>query len=306
MNSLRTFSIIIPTYNRLAGLVACLRGIAALDYPRSHIQVVVVNDGGTEIPQELVAAWKREFAFLLLNQENRGAGAARNLGARHALNAWLAFTDDDCVPAADWLMRFASRSASEPEAVLGGETRNGLPDNVYAAASQCLVSFLLDYYHRGTAPRSQVPFFTANNLALSRRVFDQVGGFDPALRVAEERDFCERLTRAGFGLRYVPEARVEHFRPMNFNSFWQQHASYGKGAFYYQRNRSAAGANNLGLEPVGFYARMLAYPLRYAPHVAGSVVGLVAISQLANVFGFFQESFRARRSVNSLSAQKSL
>jgi GT2 family glycosyltransferase len=225
MKVARTFSVIVPTHNRIPALVECMRGITALAYPREQFQVIVVNDGGAEIPKSLAAAWKSELDLVLLKQENRGSGPARNLGARHAVNDWLAFTDDDCVPAPDWLRRFADASASAPDAALGGETRNGLPENIYAAASQCLISFLLDYYHRGTEKRSQVSFFPANNLALTRRVFEQVGGFDDTIRYAEERDLCERLVVAGFSMRYVPEARVDHFRPMKFKSFLHEHRS---------------------------------------------------------------------------------
>src|SRR6187401_2334687 len=107
MNIPPDFSIIIPTHNRIPQLSECLRGVSALDCPREKMQVVVVNDGGTEIPKAQVMDWQRELDFAVLTQTHRGPSAARNLGARHARNLWLVFTDDDCVPERDWLKQFA-------------------------------------------------------------------------------------------------------------------------------------------------------------------------------------------------------
>lgn len=306
MNPLRTFSIILPTYNRISLLEACVRGIAALDYPRSNFQVIIVNDGGVDVPPKLVSGWQKELDLVLLNQENRGPSAARNLAVCHARNEWLAFIDDDCIPRRGWLMQLAAALAAGPDAVIGGKTFNGLEHNIYSEASQYLLSFLMDYYHGGGIATAQPSFFPSNNLAMSRRTFEQVGGFDEQMLVSEERDLCRRLLAAGHCLRYVPEAEVEHYRPMNLKMFWGQHVFYGNGAYYYHANRESESVRGVHPEPLSFYSRMLLYPFKHSRQHAVRVMALIALSQTANAFGFFQESFRARRAHNSLSAQKSL
>ena len=40
-----SFSIIIPTYNRPRQLAVCLEALQKLDYSRSHLEVIVVDDG---------------------------------------------------------------------------------------------------------------------------------------------------------------------------------------------------------------------------------------------------------------------
>ena len=50
-------------------------------------------------------------------------------------------------------------------------------------------------------------------LLLRREAFDQLGGLDERFFLyAEDVDLCRRLARAGWHLRYVPEARVQHRR----------------------------------------------------------------------------------------------
>ena len=288
------FSIVIPTHNRTALLTNCLRGIAAIEYPRAQFQVIVVNDGGAPIPEALTREWKDEFELCVLIQKNRGAGAARNAGAARARYEWLAFTDDDCVPTRDWLSELARAAAAHPNAALGGETCNGLRENVHAEASECLALFLREYYHRRKSNPSQVEFFASNNFALPLRIFDAIGGFDERFRHAEDRDLCARLRTSGCALHDVPMARVVHSRAMNLVEFWGQHEANGAGAYDYHQNRARHGAHDLRLEPFEFYRRMMEYPGHYAPRTASQLRILIALSQAANAFGFLRQTVRAR------------
>lgn len=64
-----------------------------------------------------------------------------------------------------------------------------------------------------------VPNLPGSFLMTRRRVLEAVGGFDPRFHLYfEDTDWCRRLARAGFGLRYVPAAEVVHF----FNQSAQQ------------------------------------------------------------------------------------
>jgi cellulose synthase/poly-beta-1,6-N-acetylglucosamine synthase-like glycosyltransferase len=289
----RRISVIIPTLNRHKLLRSSLCGLADQSFPHSAFQVVVVNDGGAEIPSEVINEWDGVLNLKVLNQANRGQSAARNFGAFQAEHDWLAFLDDDCVPAPDWLVHFADAFGREPEAVLGGETLNGLRGNAHSDASQCLMLYLYEYYHRLEGKHSQRAYFTSNNLALSAYAFRGIGGFDETMRFAEDRDLCARLTSAGYKLAAIPEARVLHYRALDFKSFWRQHQSYGGGAYHYYQNRMRAGAKDFRMEPFRFYAGMLQYPATYAPNNRGRLTALITLSQFANAFGFLRALIRA-------------
>ncbi len=49
------FSIIVPTYNRLRQLSACVQSLTCLDYPRDRFEVIVVDDGSKTPPKAVVA-----------------------------------------------------------------------------------------------------------------------------------------------------------------------------------------------------------------------------------------------------------
>lgn len=295
MKSAGTFSIIVPTYNRVSALRECLQGIVALAFPRTQFQVIVVNDGGTTIPVEMQESLRSELDVDFYSQGNRGPAAARNFGAARAGGDWLVFTDDDCIPLSGWLTELARAAENAGNNVLGGSVVNGVADNPNAEASQMLFSYLYRYYHCSDKRRSQYPFFTSNNLALRRAVFDEIGGFDPSLRNAEDRELCARVQATGLNLQYVPAARVVHSRPMSLGEFWRLHTSYGRGGFEYYRRQQARGVTKFQPEGLGFYTELLLYPWRQSSrHDAVRLSALLALSQFANAFGFF----RAVRSAN--------
>ena len=88
-------SVIIPAYNTAAFIAASLESVFAQTL--SDFEVIVINDGSpdtTELEQVLAHYLGR---IIYLKQENRGPGAARNLGIRQARGEYIAFLDsDDC------------------------------------------------------------------------------------------------------------------------------------------------------------------------------------------------------------------
>jgi hypothetical protein len=82
--------------------------LGAQDYPRDQFEVLVVDDGSVRSMNGLMDSLRHRLNVTLLKKAHSGSAAARNYGAGHALGLYLAFTDDDCMPAPDWLGRFAS------------------------------------------------------------------------------------------------------------------------------------------------------------------------------------------------------
>ncbi|MFQ5436566.1 MAG: glycosyltransferase family 2 protein, partial [Anaerolineae bacterium] len=257
-----TFSIIIPTYNRPQKLERCLLACTQLVYPPQRFEVIVVNDGGERPLTALITRFAAKILVRLLNQKNQGPAAARNAGAAAAQGAYLAFIDDDCVPAPGWLTGFADGWGGETAVALGGKTVNAYAENRYAAASQLLIDYLYAYYNQPAGT-----FFTSNNLAVPRTLFEEVGGFDPAMPLAagEDREFCDRWRHVGYALRYVPAAVVMHYHWLGGASFWRQHFNYGRGAWQFHQIRARRRERPLQVEPFSFYRELLLFPFSQRP-----------------------------------------
>jgi glycosyltransferase involved in cell wall biosynthesis len=289
-----TFSIIIPTYRRPEALRRCLGAVAALDYPRERFEVVVVDDGSPTPPRAVIRELSQTLPLRLLEQRNAGPASARNHGAAHAVGRYLAFTDDDCLPAPQWLASLERELTAAPRAAIGGHIENALASDAYASASQMLVEYLYEYYHvEGAKGR----FFTTSNFALPRSAFAVLGGFDTTfpLAAAEDREFCERWVAHGYELRFAEDAVVYHAHLLSFGSFWRQHFGYGRGAVFLHRARQARGNGAVRLEPLRFYANLVRYPMRRGVRrVTLRDSALMMLSQLAYGSGYYWERLRQR------------
>jgi len=275
------FSVIIPTRNRPGPLRECLAALSRQEFPRDQFEVIVVDDG-SEPPLKEVPGIK------LLRQLRAGPAAARNTGAAHARGRWLAFTDDDCQPAADWLTVLAGRLTERPEHLFGGAVVNILTGNPYAAASQQLINYLFSYYN---ADPGQPRFFTSNNMAVAAAVFRAVGGFDTGLprAAAEDRELCDRWLHQCRPMAFVPDAIVRHAHTLTFRRFWCQHFNYGRGAHYFHFTRARRNGSPLRVEPWRFYAGLLRYPFTVAAIRPRRQATLLFVAQAANALGYFIE-----------------
>lgn len=294
------FSIVIPSRDRPKQLDCCLESISRLETPRDQFEVIVVDDGSREPYDAILARHAGQLAVRLLRRDGGGGpGQARNAGAAVARGRFLALTDDDCMPAPDWLTRLGEALRRHPAAIAGGRTVNSLTQNVYAEASQTLLAYLYAYYHADGNP---MRFFASCNFALSAELFTQSGGFAPRFRLAggEDRDFCDRWITAGRPTVYVPDAVVHHAHALSLAGFLRQHYTYGRGAWHYHQARAERGREPVPVEPLRFLAGMLNYPFRQTDLRRPLAVSLlIAGSVVMNVLGYFRERFASARGANT-------
>lgn len=282
-------SVIVPTYCRPALLRRCLRHLAEQNYPRDRFEVIVVDDGSGKAPVNAVAEVCDRLAATLLVQRHAGPGAARNTGARLASGKYLAFTDDDCTPAPDWLAGLAASWSRYPEAGVGGRTINLLPLNLRATASQVIVDFAYDFYNKAV---QDARFFASNNLAFPAAPFREISGFDESFLWSEDREICDRWRQAEHKLVFAPEAVIYHGHDLDWPGFWRQHFHYGRGAFRYHRSRECRGTGRLRDE-MGFHAHL---PRKLVPVFTATplsrwpgLTALLAIWQISNAAGYLYE-----------------
>ncbi|WP_213454141.1 bifunctional glycosyltransferase/CDP-glycerol:glycerophosphate glycerophosphotransferase [Rhizomonospora bruguierae] len=89
-------SIVVPIYNVAPYLSDCLGSLASQAY--RDLEVIMVDDGSTDDSARIAADFAaQDGRFRLVSQENKGLGAARNTGVRHASGAYLMFVDSDDV-----------------------------------------------------------------------------------------------------------------------------------------------------------------------------------------------------------------
>ncbi|MBI3111477.1 MAG: glycosyltransferase [Ignavibacteriales bacterium] len=229
MNPSPTFSVVIPTRNRLGTLRMTIESIQAQDFPPSQFEVIVVNDGSSDGTAEYLQSLSHLPHVAWLDQVNSGAAQARNRGIEHARGTFVAFTDDDCVVPSDWLSALSDALDQGDVSAVGGRSVNMIPDDPYAALYAETWEFFFEQLNRS---RHEPLFLVTNNFACRRSVLTQLGGFDPGFYVGgEDRELCARLRQEGKKIMYAPHIVIQHRHPFTFRSFLAHHVRMGEGSF---------------------------------------------------------------------------
>jgi GT2 family glycosyltransferase len=206
-------SVIVPTYQRAPSLRRCLEALRAQDHP--NFEILVVDDASSDGGTERVCSELPEVRLFVL-ERNRGPAAARNRGIRAATGELLAFTDDDCVPPADWLRRHELLHADARVGAAGGLQVPGEP-NFFDRFDMARDP---DW---GGAAAERAPtesdVLYSNNLSVRREVFERVGLFDERFLSGEDPQLTRRIARAGWLLLRDPGLRVEHAKVHSLGSY---------------------------------------------------------------------------------------
>jgi GT2 family glycosyltransferase len=178
MIAMPRFSVIIPTYHRNDLLAKCLDCLAPGVQTLAPEQYeVIVTDDGSETTAEQLIQTQYPWATWVPGPR-QGPAANRNNGANYARGEWLVFTDDDCLPDANWLLAYAEAIEHTDALALEGAIHAlGDPNQDLA---ECPVNLT------GGC-------FWSANVVIQTNLFNQIGGFDQNYPMAAHEDQDIRL-----------------------------------------------------------------------------------------------------------------
>ena len=188
-------SVVIPS-SRRTRLAFALEALAAQSLPADQFEVVVVLDRAVaSLALPLVDGLEPVYVEAV---EPGNIAALRNAGWRAARGELIAFTDDDCRPASDWLEALVG--AHRPGAIVQGATEPD-PDELGSL--------------HGLARSQQVnppsPNFQTCNMLYPRATLAELDGFDERFAsLGEDTDLGLRAVAAGHILVAAPKAVVYH------------------------------------------------------------------------------------------------
>ena len=213
-------SVIVCAYNAERTMDRCLASLERLNYP--NYEVIIVNDGSTDATREIS---ERYDSVRLINQENKGLSAARNVGLNASTGDIIAYTDSDCMADPDWLTYLVARFQSSTFAAVGGPNLSPPDDSLVpscvAVSPGAPTHVLLD-----DEVAEHIP---GCNMAFRREALEATAGFDPVFRAAgDDVDLCWRLQNKGYKIGFCPAAVVWHFRRNTVRDYLKQQRGYGK------------------------------------------------------------------------------
>ena len=185
-------------------------------------EVIVADNGstdGTRSILEVVARTDRRLRLIDASGE-RGPSYARNAGVKAANGMAIAFCDADDVAGDGWVAAMGNALRRQPF-VTGPLEEERLNQrwvqNVYGSARTSGLQYFAGVF----------PYGPSANLGIQRRLFDESGGFDPALRVGEDIELCLRMWHAGTPVHFVDDAVMHYRNRADMRTLWRQSVSYG-------------------------------------------------------------------------------
>ena len=204
-----TVTAIVAVHNGSPTIEACLDAILGQSYPVAS--VMVVDDASTDHTVRLVRDRDDPRIELTELKQNMGPAEARNLVLPRVTTDYFWIVDSDCVPLPDCLAHLSAVLASDAKiGIVGGPNPQNPETSTYAAAA---FDFSNRYLVDRAAPPTDVPYVVGANMLARRAVVEQVGYYDPSLRIAEDFDLCVRARQAGWRVVFEPKAISEHRHP---------------------------------------------------------------------------------------------
>ena len=217
-------AIIILNWNNPDDTLACLRSVAALDYPADRLKIIVVDNDSTD---DSVAIIRDSFpnVEILETGENLGYAGGNNAGIHRALAMGadlVCILNNDITVEPDFLDSLLEAMQSQPDVsivtpLVAEQAENG--GRVWALGAS--VNWRTAQVTRRYAGESiqtwhqQAPFevdvASGAAMLVKRDVFGQAGLIDESFFLYfEETDWCLRIRKAGFRILAVPSSVVWH------------------------------------------------------------------------------------------------
>lgn len=246
-------SVVIPTCGRPELLDRCLAAIARQDFPAAAFEIIVVDDGPSTTTRDAVTRCVARTVTTggptigyTATQRVKGPAAARNVGWRAAQGRIIAFTDDDTVPASDWLSS-GVHALGSARAAIWGRVVVPLPADPTD-------------YERDAAGLANGGFVTANCF-VRKAALEAVGGFDERFRLAwrEDSDLFFALRKRFPAIAYAPEVVVVHpIRPAPWGVSLRQQRKVLFDALLYKKHPDLYRAQIRRTPPWHYYGMVVA------------------------------------------------
>lgn len=203
-------SFAIVAYNEEKTLPRLLEDLCAQDYPHEHIEVLLIDSRSTDGTREIMERFQKEHTdfqrVLVLENAGKTQPCGRNVMLKNYTGDAVVEVDAHASIPGDFISKNVGVLESG-EMVCGGRRPNIIEGETHWKKTLLLAETSL--FGSGVAPYRQSTkeqYVTSIFHGMYRReVYETVGLYDVRLPRAEDNDMSERIRRAGYRIRYVPD-----------------------------------------------------------------------------------------------------
>jgi glucosyl-dolichyl phosphate glucuronosyltransferase len=212
-------SIIICTHNRSHDVSECLAALVP-QLEHAPVDVVVVDSGSNEVEQRIFAQLIAKKPLIrLVRVDQPGLSIARNVGIAETTAPWIAFLDDDAVPASDWVANAHRLVSLVPNncAIIAGAAIPLLPRDAVCPTGKRRLQMLSVVEQPSEGDQTHTAAMVAANVIFKRSALAEVGGFSAklgrygaTLLSGDEKLIQERLIASGWRVWISNRLSAQH------------------------------------------------------------------------------------------------
>ena len=214
--------VVIPVFDDDGALQSLLRHLTGL-------HVTVVDDGSHDATLMRSACHAADVDLVRID-DNRGAGAARNVGASATRRPFLWFIDADIDVdnPIDVLVRLISHMGDPSVAVVAPRIRGGSGSSIRDHYERRFSPLDMGGLGGLVRPGAATPYVPSACLLVRRTAL--ANGFDTSLRFGEDVDLIWRLVDEEWLVRYDASVVVTHRARDSWGPWFRQRVRYGESA----------------------------------------------------------------------------
>lgn len=200
-------SVIIPTHNRSNLLIEAIKSVINQSY--QDYEILVIDDASTDDTEEVIKSINNEKIIYIKNESSMGGSQTRNIGIKRSSGEYIAFLDDDDI----WLENKLEKQIKiikENEDVGIVSCSNIEIDNNYNIVGEKLRNSFKLMKNKEAFHKMLVENFIggASNVLIRKKCLEEVNGFTPCLKSAQETNLYIKILSKGWDLFVCPEILV--------------------------------------------------------------------------------------------------
>ncbi len=226
------FSILIPAKLYNSYLSKTLSKLENQKY--QNFEVIVILD----FKEEIIDKFDDRFSFVFSGIKS--PGEKRNLGIKNSTGDYMCFLDDDAYPSPDWL-DVASKNLIDGDIIgVCGPSVTPSESSFLEKVSGSIYESLLvsgpTIYRHIPDKKRFVKDYPSVNLIISKKILEEVGGFDINFWPGEDTKLClDIFQKFNKEILYIPELVVFHYRREVFHPHINQLSRYAFHRGYFAR-----------------------------------------------------------------------
>lgn len=244
-------SVLIAIHNEEKNLPQLFRGLVNQDYPRHHMEWILIDDRSSDTTPQLLQEFQTEFSQCVRIVRIEPSTNVRGSRKKYALSQGLSVaqgtiilsTDADCLLHSEWVTRMVGAFDSSTGMVLGLSR--------YAPNQQLSSYFYgiqaLDFFGQGMVSASLLAIgfpinANANNMAYSRKAYEEIGGMTSHQHIISgDDDFLLQKIHATkkWKIKYLkhPHSQVQTYPCYSWKELWEQRKRWASKTGMYSSDR---------------------------------------------------------------------